>query len=226
VDIIEKFKTGLADNFHAFLFVGSSQMSDKLAEILISHYGIEKMDIFRLESDDPEDDKTQIKAEAAKIFVQKMSQSAFGPAKIGIIPQTDQLNPASGNVLLKMLEEPPADTYFFISAKTLAILPTIVSRCRLISENTSIGDGSDLVEYFQKDFYQFSLQADILAKDGRSKELMLQITRHFEKKMLLSKSEKYADALREIFAATEKLSTNANQRLILENVYLKIRDLV
>jgi len=53
--------------------------------------------------------------------------------KVFIIAEVDTLNAASGNALLKTLEEPPADTVIILtSAFKEAVLPTIRSRCQTV----------------------------------------------------------------------------------------------
>jgi DNA polymerase-3 subunit delta' len=53
--------------------------------------------------------------------------------RVVIIADAHTLNPAAGNALLKMLEEPPARTVLILTAlQTGDLLPTIVSRCQHI----------------------------------------------------------------------------------------------
>ena len=56
--------------------------------------------------------------------------------RIVIISDAQTMNPAAGNALLKMLEEPPDRTILILTAgQTSDLLPTIVSRCRHIRFN-------------------------------------------------------------------------------------------
>jgi DNA polymerase-3 subunit delta' len=51
--------------------------------------------------------------------------------RVVIIRQADALNPAAGNAMLKLLEEPPdGTTLILIAEKASLLLPTIVSRCQ------------------------------------------------------------------------------------------------
>jgi DNA polymerase-3 subunit delta' len=57
--------------------------------------------------------------------------SALSPWRVVVIDTIDELEPAGANALLKILEEPPANTlYFLISHAPGRLLPTIRSRCR------------------------------------------------------------------------------------------------
>ncbi|SEK37899.1 DNA polymerase III, delta prime subunit [Roseovarius nanhaiticus] len=60
-----------------------------------------------------------------------MLSSADGGRRAVIIDAADEMNVTAANSLLKMLEEPPARTTFFlISHQPSGLLPTIRSRCR------------------------------------------------------------------------------------------------
>ena len=57
--------------------------------------------------------------------------AALSPWRVAVIDSMDELNREASNALLKMLEEPPANTLFFlISHAPGRLLPTIRSRCR------------------------------------------------------------------------------------------------
>ena len=56
-----------------------------------------------------------------------------GQWKVVIIDGAEHLNPASGNSMLKILEEPPVQTVFLLLTPHLeSLLPTILSRCHII----------------------------------------------------------------------------------------------
>ncbi len=51
--------------------------------------------------------------------------------RVAVIDAADELEPSAANALLKMLEEPPANSLFFLVSHTPGrLLPTIRSRCR------------------------------------------------------------------------------------------------
>ena len=72
-------------------------------------------------------------AEASLIF-RKLSMTAFeGGNKYMVIWLAERMNQEASNKLLKLLEEPPKDTYLFLISQSVdRILPTILSRCRII----------------------------------------------------------------------------------------------
>lgn len=58
---------------------------------------------------------------------------SMGSARAVVIDSADDLEPEGANALLKMLEEPPSDTIFFlVSHAPGRLLPTIRSRCRTL----------------------------------------------------------------------------------------------
>ena len=86
-------------------------------------------------SDDPKDrEKQGIVVNVAKHLSEKLNQAPFSaPFKVAVILESESLNKESQNVLLKTLEEPPANTVIILLAeKTGDFLPTVLSRCRLI----------------------------------------------------------------------------------------------
>ena len=69
----------------------------------------------------------------AKEFLQTTSHQANGK-KIVTIYGADRLNLQASNAILKIVEEPPADCLVIFTVNNLNdLLPTIISRCRLIS---------------------------------------------------------------------------------------------
>jgi DNA polymerase-3 subunit delta' len=60
--------------------------------------------------------------------------------RVVVIDSVDELEPSGANALLKMLEEPPANSIFFlVSHAPGRLLPTIRSRCRRL-DFQSLGD--------------------------------------------------------------------------------------
>jgi DNA polymerase-3 subunit delta' len=56
---------------------------------------------------------------------------AMSPWRVAVIDTIDELEPSGANALLKMLEEPPPNSLFFlVSHAPGRLLPTIRSRCR------------------------------------------------------------------------------------------------
>lgn len=67
----------------------------------------------------------------ALAFVAEQPNEA--PRKVVVIEGADDMPVPAANSLLKTLEEPPSDTVFILSARSVSgVLPTIVSRCSVV----------------------------------------------------------------------------------------------
>lgn len=86
-------------------------------------------DLFVLE---PEEEKTEIKVDHVRELSEFMALTpALGKYKVIIIDSANNLNNNAANALLKLLEEPQDNTFFFLICHSLvSLLPTIKSRCR------------------------------------------------------------------------------------------------
>jgi DNA polymerase-3 subunit delta' len=63
--------------------------------------------------------------------------AALSPWRVAVIDTVDELEASGANALLKMLEEPPANTLFFlVSHAPGRLLPTVRSRCRRLEFST------------------------------------------------------------------------------------------
>jgi DNA polymerase III subunit delta' len=86
----------------------------------------------RREENDKGNLNRNIKVEQIRDLGEFMSMTAaLSPWRVAVIDTVDELEPSGANALLKMLEEPPANTLFFlVSHAPGRLLPTIRSRCR------------------------------------------------------------------------------------------------
>ncbi|HIS95031.1 MAG TPA: DNA polymerase III subunit delta' [Candidatus Ventricola gallistercoris] len=82
----------------------------------------------------PEKDKKWISVGVMRELLETVSVKSFEDGvKVILIPEAERMNAAAQNCLLKTLEEPPQDTVFFlITDQPAALLPTVVSRCRVV----------------------------------------------------------------------------------------------
>lgn len=79
-----------------------------------------------------EPEGVSIKIEQAREILRFTSLQA-AKSRIVIIDEAQKMNATAANALLKTLEEPPEDTYFFLITSSLAaILPTIRSRSQVL----------------------------------------------------------------------------------------------
>lgn len=76
----------------------------------------------------------QIKIDESREVIQFLNLQGLTSRRVVIIDQAQTLNLQAANSLLKTLEEPPPETYFFLIAPSVAgVLSTIRSRSRTVS---------------------------------------------------------------------------------------------
>ncbi len=75
-------------------------------------------------------------ADIRKLTQQVILMPYAGGDRAVIINSMDKSTPEAGNALLKLLEEPPGNTYIILTCANLnKLLPTVISRCQIISDN-------------------------------------------------------------------------------------------
>jgi len=156
-----------------------------------------------------------------------------GKIKAVIIDTYANITLEAQNALLKILEEPPANTIMIITTtKKELILPTIISRCKVIVLQEKE------IKLTQDDFSKFENAltillngktgdklkiAEVIAVNKENATLWLEKMAVFVKNKLTqnNKNFKYLNLLKEL-QKTYKIieSTNVNQRVALENFFL------
>ena len=97
-----------------------------------------------------EDKQASISVEAGRQIIKTLSLKPFeSPFKIMIMWQPELMNPSAANSILKILEEPPPNTFFLlVSNAAERLLPTILSRTQMV-QVPQLSD-EDLKEYLLK----------------------------------------------------------------------------
>jgi len=155
--------------------------------------------------------------------------------KVGIIISAEKMNKESQNALLKTLEEPPKKTYILLTTSNKEkLLPTILSRCKIVELKKDSEDEIDL-----------NLVREILSKDIVSRfKLVERITKQKNKNKMneeldnlcdnlllylssaLKKSGKKPESIINLIELVETTQTaiekNVNKRLALENLMINI----
>lgn len=79
-------------------------------------------------------EKNQIKLEEAHRIISFLNLKALRARRVIIINDADLLNPQAANSLLKILEEPPPDTFFFLIAPSAVhVMATLRSRSQVMA---------------------------------------------------------------------------------------------
>jgi replication-associated recombination protein RarA len=132
---------------HAVLLVGpTGSGKDTLVRLIASRLlgqpGPESLDTYAyFKIIEPEKDKTSISIEAVrdlqqftKLKLPKAADDSRQAGRLVYIRDADGLTTEAQNALLKLLEEPPADTVFILAAASQQqLLPTILSRVQTLT---------------------------------------------------------------------------------------------
>jgi DNA polymerase-3 subunit delta' len=127
---------------HAYLFsgpegVGKKTLCLEFAKQVLNTEKLENHPDFQILDLNEE----EIKVESLLDFIRALAFKPFmGAKKVAIINNAENLNPQSGNALLKTLEEPSPSTIIILIASSLNVLPTIVSRCQKFNFNVFSAD--------------------------------------------------------------------------------------
>ena len=125
----------------------------------------------------PEEVHKAIRVDTIRMIHQRLQQtSQQGGNKVCIICPAENMNENAANALLKVLEEPPADTYFLLVVHQVSkILPTISSRTQRV--NFSLPSANSIVDWLKSDFNQADIQHAIKRARGfpeRVKSILLE----------------------------------------------------
>jgi DNA polymerase-3 subunit delta' len=134
---------------HAYLFAGPEGGGKSLgarafaAALLCSNGGCGTCRDCRLALEDRHPNQFVVEPEGRDIHVDTVRAEIWHPAyrtapelgrKVFVIREADRLNPAAADVLLKVLEEPPADAVILLlSARPDELPETVISRCHVVA---------------------------------------------------------------------------------------------
>ncbi|MEX2421023.1 MAG: AAA family ATPase, partial [Actinomycetota bacterium] len=133
---------------HAYVLAGPEGGGKQLAArafaaaLLCKQGGCGSCRDCRLALDDRHPNEVVVEPEGRDIHVDTVRAEVWHPAyrtapepgrKVFVIREADRLNPAAADVLLKVLEEPPADAVLLLlSARPDELPETVVSRCHVV----------------------------------------------------------------------------------------------
>ena len=134
---------------HAYLLAGPEGCGKSLAArafaavLLCKRGGCGECRDCRLALGDRHPNEFLVEPEGREIHVETVRSEVWHPAfrtapepgrKIFVIREADRLNPAAADVLLKVLEEPPADAILLLlSARPHELPETVLSRCHVVT---------------------------------------------------------------------------------------------
>lgn len=211
---------------HAYLFVGRNKgVIDSLLKYIIEERGIAQSDVETIVPEESDGKEGEIKIEAVRQLIHRINLSSEN-GRLAVIYQAEKLNQASGNILLKTLEEPPPNSTIILISNHLAILPTIKSRCRLIRINDDEEPAEPKftpADILAKDFAGFSTEAEKIAKEDQAIVFLTELENYYHQRLISEREKNSVRAIKEIERAKKAIKNNANARLLLENLYIRIK---
>src|SRR4029450_12651372 len=148
-DAIAFLRQAAARPHHAYVLAGPEGGGKQLAAravaaaLLCKPGGCGPCRDCRLALEDRHPNEVVVEPEGRDIHVETVRTEIWHPAyrtapepgrKVFVIREADRLNPAAADVLLKVLEEPPADAVLLLlSARPDELPETVISRCHVVS---------------------------------------------------------------------------------------------
>ena len=142
-------KQAVARPHHAYVLAGPEGCGKQIAArafaaaLLCENGGCGACRACRLALADKHPNEFMVEPEGRDIHVETVRAEVWHPAfrtapepgrKIFVIREADRLNPAAADVLLKVLEEPPADAVLLLlSARPHELPDTVLSRCHVVA---------------------------------------------------------------------------------------------
>lgn len=175
---------------HAYSMVGGAAEHDALVAVLAKDHKISlrgnpdfvdrRYEVFSV------DDSREIKSLA------ESKPTVAGAKKIFVLEMSGITNEAQ-NALLKLLEEPPVDTHFFLIVSSAhLLLPTVKSRLSFLGEGTNTRKNDADLEAWVEKFIKSKVDArltmakafnDEIAKEKRSKQDAVEVLNILEEKI-------------------------------------------
>ncbi len=223
---------------HGYLFWGPDliEMKDtalKLAKIL-------KIDVFDILNIVPLEDKKEISIKQIREVRRHLSLSPYNsPYKFAIIDRAETMNSEAANALLKTLEEPARNTVLIIITSKPELLPkTILSRLQEIRfKPVSLNQiyknflNKDYINLLQKPLNDVFKAIEQISKEETEIFPLLDCWWFFFRDLLIHRSatnqqrDKFVKIIKEIQKTKDLISTtNINQRLAMENLFLCINN--
>jgi DNA polymerase III delta prime subunit len=168
--------------------------------------------------------------EKVKDFKTQIYNKPFSAkAKIGVIFEAEKLTIQAQNAILKILEEPPNNTFIILLTENEdKLLKTIQSRCSktYLKNNPKEEYGSYIEKILTNDLNRFLLIDKILIEKNITKrnEKITKLIKDIYA-YLKNRNSKDPKTYELIFYAQKFLKTNVNQKLLLENLLLNIKEL-
>lgn len=199
---------------HAYLIIG-----DFSPQIFLEMFKINFPDFFELRED-------PIKVGNIRDLIHWLNLKPHSsPKKLVVLYNIDKMTLEAANSVLKVLEEPPEFAIIILQAeKNDKILPTIISRCQIIRQEsqTDIEIPANFLSKEKISQMSYKDRFDYVAKiiDDEDLEKIINLWEQEYRLELLSGKD-VKEILEAIFHSRRLLSTNTSVKLLLENLIIK-----
>jgi len=230
MSILEKIKKDIISKniVHAYLLISSDQAEQKEAvKYMKEALDSSRDDLIEIKPDDTTGKRGEIKAEATKDFIRQISLTPKGKNRIGLIHNADKLNQSSANMLLKTLEEPPKYAIVILLAESESVIDTIKSRCRVIKGGGGLFSGQNIIsieDLRNKNLKDLFTDIEDQTKNGKAEDFLDSVEHGIHRELLKNPKPIMGELVLECEKSKKRIRNNANPRLALEVLVLKIRE--
>lgn len=212
---------------HAYLIVGGTKES-RIAEIQnrLNGRAISPFDVITV---NVEGDSEHIGIDAIRSFKKRLLLSPqHSQFSAGIVESAASMTQEAQNALLKLLEEPPPHALIFCEAENSdVLLPTIVSRCEVMTMKSSYSHNAELLPaitiMLTGTINEKLTLVDSLPKERPLiKEWVQAIIAETRTLMLKNHDIAYAALIRHLQKAYGELSVNVNPKIALDHAILQL----
>ena len=119
---------------HAYLFIGPEAVGKKVLAEEFAKKILKSEKLFGHPDFSLIDPADNYALEGIQTFLATLNtKPLFGKYRVAIVNNIQRMNPQSINAMLKTIEEPSSSVIFILISSTSHLLPTIVSRCQLMT---------------------------------------------------------------------------------------------
>lgn len=158
-------------------------------------------------------------------IINKISFSPYeSDAIAALIHPLEQLTQPAQHALLKTLEEPPTQSILILTAASVSsVLPTIVSRCRVVFLSHSGKESIPIpIIYIGNRAERMVLAGKYGQKRDEAKDFVNQLINEWRGKLLKTYSAQPVSSIKHALLCLKALDANVNPRLALEHFLLSL----
>ncbi|OQB06009.1 MAG: DNA polymerase III subunit delta' [bacterium ADurb.Bin212] len=207
------------------LLIGDAMETQKKVADIISDLAVYSFDTLRILPEDSSGKENIISIKQIKEAQHFIGLTPNSQIKALIIERAELMNKEASNALLKMLEEPPLYAIIILTSRNAKLLPTIISRCSVISlkHNRDSGSIYDYGSIINSPFWQISALAEKISNSQQTSEFLNGIEKYLISQTSGSQRATNVKRIKEVIKIKQELNNNVSDRLIIESLILKFK---